>query len=75
MVELRKTMRVSRDDLISVVREFVHASMSRSALDRLLRRRGVSRLPVEEVPARPTKAFKAYEPGYLHVDAKEGLKN
>lgn len=70
VVELRKTLRLSLDDLLSVVREFVHASMSRSALDRLLRRRGVSRLPVEEAPARPTKAFKAYEPGYLHIDVK-----
>lgn len=70
VVELRKTLRLSLDDLLSVVREFVNASMSRSALDRLLRRRGVSRLPVEEAPARPTQAFKAYEPGYLHVDVK-----
>ena len=70
VVELRKTLRLSLDDLLSVVKEFIHASMSRSALDRLLRRRGVSRLPVEEAPARPTKAFKAYEPGYLHVDVK-----
>ena len=35
VVELRKTLRLSLDDLLSVVREFVHASMSRSALDRL----------------------------------------
>jgi len=70
VVELRKTLRLSLDDLLSVVREFIHASMSRSALDRLLRRRGVSRLPVEEAPARATQAFKAYEPGYLHIDVK-----
>lgn len=70
VVELRKTLRLSLDDLLSVVREFIHASMSRSALDRLLRRRGVSRLPVEPAPERPTQAFKAYEPGYLHIDVK-----
>jgi len=44
VVELRKTLQLSLDDLLSVVREFIHADMSRSALDRLLRRRGVSRL-------------------------------
>jgi hypothetical protein len=70
VVELRKTLRLSLDDLLSVVKEFIHASMSRSALDRLLRRRGVSRLPVEEAPVRPTKAFKAYDPGYVHIDVK-----
>jgi hypothetical protein len=53
-----------------VVQEFIHSIMSRYALDRLLRRRGVSRLPVEEAPARPAKAFKAYESGYLHIDVK-----
>ena len=70
VVELRETLRLSPDDLLSEVREFIHASMSRSALDRLLRRRGVSRLPVEPAPERPTQAFKAYEPGYLHIDVK-----
>ena len=70
VVELRKTLRLSLDDLLSVVHEFIHPSMSRSALDRLLRRRGVSRLPVEPAPQRPTQRFKAYQPGYLHMDVK-----
>ena len=70
MVELRKTLRLSLDDLLSVVREFIHADMSRSALDRLLRRREVSRLPVDAPPAHATQAFKAYEPGYVHIDVK-----
>jgi transposase-like protein len=60
VVELRKTLRTSLDGLLSVAREFIHASMSRSALDRLLRRRGVSRLSVEEAPARLMKAFRAH---------------
>lgn len=70
VVELRKTLQLSLDDLLSVVREFIHAGMSRSALDRLLRRRGVSRLPVEAPSPRPTEAFKAYAPGFLHIDVK-----
>ena len=44
--------------------------MSRSALDRLLRRRGVSRLPAPQRTASPHQPFKAYEPGYVHVDVK-----
>lgn len=44
--------------------------MSRSALDRLLRRRGVNRLPEPEVERTQVKSFKAYEPGYVHVDVK-----
>jgi transposase InsO family protein len=70
VIELRKSLGLSLDDLLTVVREFIHASMSRSALDRLLRRHGVSKLPVAEPTARATQAFKAYEPGYLHIDVK-----
>lgn len=67
VVELRRTLRLPLDDLLAVVREFIHPRLSRSALDRCLRRNGVSRLadltptePSEEVKAKP---FKAYEPG------------
>lgn len=46
--------------------------MSRSALDRMLRRHCVSNLrdllPKEETPA--PKKFKKYDPGYVHVDVK-----
>ncbi len=71
VVELRNTLRLSLDDLLSVIREFIEPDMSRSALDRLLRRRGISRLPK---PAAPTTAsvqpFKAYVPGFVHIDVK-----
>jgi transcriptional regulator with XRE-family HTH domain len=70
VVYLRTQLRLPLDDLLAVVREFIEPSMSRSALDRLLRRRGQSRLPVPEAPARQSKPFKAYEPGYVHVDVK-----
>lgn len=70
VVYLRTQLRLPLDDLLAVVREFIEPSMSRSALDRLLRRRGHSRLPVPKVPARQSKPFKAYEPGYVHVDVK-----
>lgn len=48
--------------------------MSRSALVRLLRRRGCSRLPAPapapEPQASESKPFKGYEPGYVHIDVK-----
>ena len=43
-VALRKTLLVSLDDLLSVVREFLNPHASRSGLDRCLRRHGVGNL-------------------------------
>jgi len=72
VVELRRTLLLGIDDLLVVVREFLCPTMSRSALDRMLRRHGVSSLrellPKEE--QEPSKRFKTYEPGFLHVDVK-----
>ena len=71
-VELRRTLLVSLDDLLAVVREFLNPKVSRSGLDRCLRRHGVGNLhDLQAKDPRPKhKAFKAYEPGYLHVDVK-----
>lgn len=72
VVEIRRTLLLSIDDLLVVVREFICPSMSRSALDRMLSRYGVSSLrdlvPREE-PSAP-KQFKKYDPGFVHVDVK-----
>ncbi len=46
VIYLRIELLLPLDDLLAVVREFIEPAMSRSALDRLLRRRGHSRLPV-----------------------------
>ena len=56
----RTHLRLSLDDLLAVAREFIEPPMSRSGLDRLLRRRGVNRLPEPEITATQVKAFKAY---------------
>ena len=45
-VSLRKTLLVSLDDLLAVVREFLNPDVSRSGLDRCLRRHGVGNLRV-----------------------------
>ena len=71
-VELRRTLLLPLDDLLNVTREFLCSTVSRSGLDRCLRRHGVGNLnalkPVQ--PKEPHKAFKAYAPGYLHMDVK-----
>jgi len=71
-VALRTTLLLPLDDLLSVVREFLNPNVSRSGLDRCLRRHGVSRLQdlKPKAPKAAHKPFKAYEPGYLHVDVK-----
>jgi hypothetical protein len=71
-VALRTTLLLPLDDLLAVVREFLNPNVSRSGLDHCLRRHGVSRLQDFKPKAlRPAhKPFKAYEPGYLHVDVK-----
>ena len=40
VVELRKTLLLPLDDLLAVPHEFIHPEVSRSGLDRCLRRRG-----------------------------------
>jgi len=76
-VELRRTLLLPLDDLLVVVREFLNPGVSRSGLDRCLRRHGVSDLAQlrrqrepEETGMVEKKTFKDYEPGFVHVDIK-----
>ncbi len=71
-VALRKTLLVSLDDLLAVVREFLNPKASRSGLDRCLRRHGVGALrALKAASPRPKhSAFKAYEPGSIPIDLK-----
>jgi transposase InsO family protein len=75
VVELRKTLLLSLDDLTHITQEYINAAASRSGIDRCLRRHGIANLAVmkrelygEEPP--PKKVFKDYEPGYIHIDIK-----
>ena len=74
VVALRQTLLLPLDDLLAVTREFVCEGVSRSGLDRCLRRHGVSDLkallPREETARTTPKAFRDYEPGFVHVDLK-----
>lgn len=70
-MEIRRTLWLPLDDLLVVVREFLNAKVSRSGLARCLARHHLNRRPVEEKDAAvPTKTFKDYVPGFVHVDIK-----
>ena len=74
VIELRKTLLLPLDDLLAVTREFLNPAVSRSDLDRCLRRQGVSHLqalmPQPGDDEQPQQTFKDYEPGFVHVDVK-----
>jgi hypothetical protein len=74
VVELRRLVLLPLDDLLAITREFINAAVSRSGLDRRLRRHGVSDLkgllPQAEGEPAPLKTFKDYEPGFIHIDIK-----
>ena len=76
VVEMRKTLRLPLGDLLVVTREFINELVSQSGLHRCLVRHGVGRLSdLDEADGlskedKPVKAFKTYEPGFIHVDIK-----
>jgi transposase InsO family protein len=74
VVELRKALLLSLDDLLVITREFIQPKVSRSGLDRCLRRHGVASLkellPRDDKETGPTKTFKDYAPGFVHIDVK-----
>ncbi len=77
VVAIRELLLLPLDDLLVVVREFIEPCLSRSALDRCLRRHGVSDLRTlqrerdgDKAALQPPKRFKAYEPGFVHIDVK-----
>lgn len=68
-MEIRRTLWLPLDDLLVIVREFLHPAASRPVLARCLRRHGLNRRSVEDKEAPiPAKTFKDYAPGFLHVD-------
>jgi hypothetical protein len=76
VVLLRKSLLLTLDDLLVVVREFIAPTLTRSSLTRLLKRYQVNSLQAlyaeqsDEPISGKVKTFKDYEPGYLHVDIK-----
>ena len=77
VVAVRELLLLPLDDLLVVAWEFLDPNLSRSALDRCLRRHGVNNLKAmlreqegEAASDKPYKSFKDYEPGFVHVDIK-----
>ena len=75
VAQVRRQTLIPLDDLLVVVRRFINPDVSRSGLDRCLRRHGVSNLRELQAAASPegdtpVKTFKDYEPGFVHVDIK-----
>ena len=74
VIELRKTLLLPLDDLVAITKEFINKDASRSGIGRCLARHKVSRLkdliPEEEKIKKPSKSFKDYVPGFVHVDLK-----
>jgi len=73
VVYLRQHLLPPLDDLLVVTREFLNPDVSRSGLDRCLRRHGVAS-PKAPRPSSPEttapKRFKTHEPGFVHIDVK-----
>lgn len=75
VVALREQQLLPLDDLLVVVREFINADVSRSGLNRCLRRHGVPSLKAlrdreQALGKTAPKSFKDYRPGFVHVDVK-----
>ncbi len=75
LIAARTFLRLGLDDLLVVAREFLHPTLSRAALHRMLKRRQVPTLAElarqdQEDNKQAPKAFRDYEPGYLHIDIK-----
>ncbi len=75
VVELRTVLLLSLDDLLTIVRVCIQPTLSRSALDRCLRRHGISNLhhliPIEEKETGVRKSLKTKAPGFVQVVCKQ----
>ncbi|MCP4055226.1 MAG: IS481 family transposase [Mesoflavibacter sp.] len=73
VVELRKTLLLSLDDLWYITMQYIDETISRNALYTCLKRHNVSKLtdivPQEQIDKKH-KPFKNYDPGYIHIDIK-----
>lgn len=67
-VELRTKLGLPLDDVLEVMRRCLRPEISRSALHRCLKRRGVSQRPPQ--PAAPVQRFDPQPFGYVHIDLK-----
>lgn len=75
IVELRRMVGLSLDDITEVIHRCVNPALSRSAIYRCLKRRGATQRPQEsDVVAPLHKPFEETEFGYVHIDLKHLTK-
>src|SRR5271167_3843348 len=70
VVTFRKHTLLPLDDCLYALQATI-PHLTRSSLHRCYQRHGISRLPDVEGDQAPKKAFKAYPPGYFHIDIAE----
>ncbi|MEN9658544.1 MAG: hypothetical protein RL571_2009 [Pseudomonadota bacterium] len=74
VVELRRLLLLSLDDMVAIIHQFIHPAASRAGIYRCFKRHGVNAfkdlIPKDESEQKVVKPFKDDEPGYLHLDIK-----
>jgi len=68
--QFRRITKLPLDDCYIALKNTIPA-LSRSNLNRCLKRNGLNRLPVEIEEKTPTKKFKEYTVGFVHIDITE----
>ncbi len=70
VVELRKTLGLSLDDVTEVMRRCINPELTRSSIYRAMKRCGVAKRPQEGDLATWQRFEETTEPGYIHMDVK-----
>jgi transposase InsO family protein len=75
VVELRRLLELSLNDLLVATQRFINPDVSRSGLNRLLQLEGLeslraARAKEEKDAIAHKKDFKTYAPGFIHIDIK-----
>lgn len=72
IVELRRDVGLSLDDIVEVMKRCVNPNLSRSAIHRAMQRLGVAQRPArpEDKPTAGSGTFEATTCGFIHIDLK-----
>jgi transposase InsO family protein len=74
VIELRRSLFLTLDDLLAITQQFINKKVSRSGLSRCLKRHNVNKISdlYQKDPQtdQPVKRFKEYSPGFFHIDIK-----
>jgi transposase len=70
VVELRKSLDLSLDDITEVMKRCINPDLSRSSIYRAMKRCGVAKRPPRAGLATPQQFEETTEAGYIHMDVK-----